>query len=408
MKKILKDFIVKNLGFKVSAIFCASIIWLIVINVQNPITSSAPFQSPLEIRNLNILEDSGIVLLNHNVLSSSLTEVEIFSRENLNITQNQVLAYIDILDLIEDIENFEEQTFLTLPVSYEINTTFPDSMFSVRVSRNVVLNLDKLESIYMPVQINMTGDLEYGLALEEVSRTPNYIKITGAKSQIKDIQNVVINLNKEDISEDHAQAHAFLVLDEDGNNIINRFTVSPSTVFLSTELTRSVVVPILPPVFHGNVSGGFTRGTFNFSPTSVSIYGKPLYVTEITGISLGNIDVTGINESTTYSIDLRNLVPPEINISGDYIVNVTVNVSPIVSNVTNVANVPPALVPEEPEDEIFYEDDETDEYYYEDEDYETDEYYYEDEDDEIYYDLPIIENPEDAYYENEDYEREEE
>ena len=400
MESFIKEFILKNLAFKIGAIFCAFLIWLIVINVQNPIISRN-FESPLEIRNSSVLENSGLVLLNHNSIANTLTGVEISFRENIDITQNQVSAYIDISSILESLGEIESFSPITVPVKYEINTVFSDSMFSVRIARNVTLNLDKVDTISMPVNINVSGDLGYGLTLEEVIHTPEYIEITGPTSQLQDVYTVVVNLSAEDISEDHAQFHNFLVLDEAGNNITSRFSFSPETVFLSTGLTRSAVVPVHAPIFSGSVAQGFTRGTFNFSPTSVTIYGKPIDVAEINNISLGVIDVSGISYNMTYAIDLRDHVPEAVNILGDYIVNVYINVVPVV-----IAPPPTPLdVVEEEEEEPLDE-------------YEEEEYEYEDEDDEEYAEednLPLMPYEEYDYYEEdeegyeyeEDYEYEE-
>ena len=327
IKEFFKKYILENIIWKIISLFLAIIIWTIALNFDNPI-NTVPFSRPLEIRGLSNMEADGIVLLNQSSISGSLTAVDISFRENVNIASNEVVTFIDLS--IIDLEEIDGITDIILPVLYEVNTVFSENVFSVNVSREVILQLDRVETLSLPIHVNIGGEFTDGLDMDGAVPSPSHIAVTGPTSYLDLIHVILINLNASEITEDYADSHSFIVVDETGANITNRFSFDQDTVFLSMGLTRSATIPISAPRFVGNVAPGFTMGAFTVSMSSVRINGKPLAVSEMSLLNLGEINISGLTENTTFTIDLRNLLPEDVSIEGDYLVSVFVNIDPVI------------------------------------------------------------------------------
>ncbi|MCL1925471.1 MAG: CdaR family protein [Defluviitaleaceae bacterium] len=326
ISNIFKKYVFRNFGWKLFSFFCATALWSIVINYEYPIASHQ-FSPFLQVRGVEQLEKAGVALLNQSLLSSSTIGVEILSRDNVNITSDQITVYIDLEDL-EELEDITSLTTITVPVSYEVNTAFSPTEFAVNVLREVELRLDRIKTVSFPITINKEGELPPGLDMEEVIVSPQHIYVTGATNELENIHSILVTLNSEEITEDYADFYNFTIVNEQGINITNRFSFSPESIFLSFGLTRSVVVPVGLPTIVGNPAQGFTRGTFNVSKSSITIYGKPILVSDIAEVNLGEINISGLTEATTFYVDLRTQLPEGVNVFGESLVTVSININP--------------------------------------------------------------------------------
>ncbi|MCL2611306.1 MAG: hypothetical protein FWE02_06485 [Defluviitaleaceae bacterium] len=354
IKEIFEKYVLGNMIWKAFALFFAVVLWTIIMNEVNPI-EVVPFSRPLEIRGLSRIEAEGVVLLNQIALANTRTAVEISFRQNINITDNEVVTFIDLSEL--NLEEITSVTGITVPVLYEVNTAFSENEFAVNVSRQVTLQLDRIETISFPVHVNIEGELAYGLDFSgRATPTPSYISVTGPTSDLEMIHVILINLNAEEITEDYADSHNFIVVDEAGANITNRFSFDSDTVFLSMGLTRSNTVPIIAPTFTGSAAPGFTMGTFSVSMSSARIHGKPLAVSEISQLNLGEISISGLTENTIFTIDLRNLLPEDVSIEGEYLVTIYVNINSVIPPI--VPSETPPIDDTETEDEVTQENEE--------------------------------------------------
>ena len=89
-----------NWGLKLASLIFAMVVWFLVTNINDPITSVRYNNIPVTLKNTNLITDQGqvyTVLDNSDVISS----VTIFAPRSIidSLSQNNVVAYADIQDL---------------------------------------------------------------------------------------------------------------------------------------------------------------------------------------------------------------------------------------------------------------------------------------------------------------------
>ena len=95
----MKERLIKNLGLKILSIFFAFIIWLIVVNVSNPLVSGRR-EVTLEIENDQVLTAARRA---YDIMGKSTVTVtfDVHARDNYKVQPSDFRAYIDLSELYD-------------------------------------------------------------------------------------------------------------------------------------------------------------------------------------------------------------------------------------------------------------------------------------------------------------------
>ena len=90
----MKERLIRNLGLKILSIFLAFIIWLIVVNVSNPLVSGRR-EVTLEIENDQVLTAARRA---YDIMGKSTVTVtyDVHARDNYKVQPSDFRAYIDL------------------------------------------------------------------------------------------------------------------------------------------------------------------------------------------------------------------------------------------------------------------------------------------------------------------------
>ncbi len=294
----------KNLGFKISAILLATLMWVYVTASQNPLTE-ATYTIPVEQRNLA----ANLALLEQNYqvqvrVQGNAAIINTLSTKNFE-------AYIDLNGVMAG------------EATLNIQVDMPDTVQLVSLSpESIDVTLEEVVEGVFPLELKTLGQTTEGYNLMDAVLTPSQITLAGPQDYMKQVASVFVNADVTDLSNSYNQNLSVEVLDAAGNNISNWFTITPETC--------NVVIPIaysqpeksvaVSAAISGKPATGYQVSRIVIEPATVKALGSLEYLEKLYYIETKPIDINGLKESVSRTVDLS---PPN-NIS---LVTTTVTVA---------------------------------------------------------------------------------
>jgi len=137
---------------------------------------------------------------------------------------------------------------------------------------------------------------------------PDVVSISGAESVMDRVSTVYISADISQINSNYSKRLPVEVLDKDGVNITSLLKVSPATVELLVPViyTQPEKTLSVSPSIIGEPAAGFEVSRVVTSPNTVIAYGDQGLLNDLNYISTSPIDVSNLNETSTFSVQLQH------------------------------------------------------------------------------------------------------
>lgn len=336
MNKISRE----DLSWRILSLALAMILWLFVINTQNPTQPQTIKNVPVTIKGLDALEAQGYVLKNEDEVKNQAFSVTIRG-PRLEIDKvynnNLITATLNLNQYLGDLN----QDSIQCLANYTIDIMLDGHSITVTDKK------PQFTSIVLEREASVTRNVEYQIAdgstngyelLGDPVLSPTTIEIKGAKSAINDIASVVVNIDGSTFSDEKlVQRLPVTIYDEEGNEITGLVT-SPQNIEVRLLIGKLKNVPLKVNV-KGSPQEGYVYIGTRCDPQTVTIVGKAEIVDNINEISLEPIDINEITETTV--IPARLELPDGVTTSNAKEVNVTVEMD---KENTYIYNIPVSML----------------------------------------------------------------
>ncbi|MGL4346401.1 MAG: CdaR family protein [Cellulosilyticaceae bacterium] len=310
----MNKFFAQNLPWKIFSLALATMLWLFVINTQNPLQPREIKDIPVNIRGLSELEARGFVIQNEEELRNAKVRVSvrgprleidrIQSNKSLIDVTLDLTPYIDTLS--DDVETTERvAAFDAKPklAGVTVETMKPKTTY-------IVFEKEKTVTKRISPNIIGGGGNQY---LAPIIK-PSTIEISGPKSKVDSIQEVSVDINVDQFSEDVLSFNEQIkVLDKEGNEV-SGIKMSPQFAQVTMPIGTKKRVP-LEPQFKGALPAGYIQTNTLISPKEITIVGKAELVNNIHSIKLEPIALD--NMIQTDAIKVNYILPDEIECIDD-------------------------------------------------------------------------------------------
>ena len=303
MKKILEE---NNLGFKLLAFCIAFLLWVVVVNIEDPVEKK-------------IYKDIPVEILNEDAIQSLDQVYEVVSGNTVNITvkaKRSLLKMIKASDLKATADLSEAFNY-----AVPIKTSCPKYAISENVETMpdisvMKISLEPVATEQFKVTVDMGDTVPgNGYAIGSVVVKPNMIKVSGAKSQIERISEVRVKLDVSNVSEDFVKRLEPLVYDANGKQMDSaNMKFSSAEVKVSVKVLETKVIPINISTT-GTPAPGFSLLATEYQPQTIEISGSAKDLEKIEEIPV-KIDISGKNDDVEKTIDLTMYLPKGVNLAG--------------------------------------------------------------------------------------------
>lgn len=327
--------ITNNFGLKLLAALFAVVLWVVVINIDDP-TKAQSFTTSVIVENqeyltglnkyFEVLDGKNTVTFNASAERSVLTEM----------TNSDFSATADM----EKIEYNENTGTYRVPVTITPKRyTNKVTIISKQLYLEVVL--EDLGTSQKVITANTKGTVADGCALGNLEIVgSNLLKISGPASIISQIDSAVATINIDGVSTDVTDSVVPVLYDAAGNAIdTTRLTMSLDTVTVSAQIlsTKDVSLEFNTT---GKVAEGYMITGIEYPLETVRIKGESAILNPVNKITIPEevLDVTDITESLVTLVDITSYLPSgtSLVLTSDAKIEVTVKVEPVVSKVFEV------------------------------------------------------------------------
>lgn len=305
----MKKRLTNNWGLKLFSIIFAILLWLVVVNVDNPVKTNTFDNIPVKLQNTNLVTDEGLV---YEVLDST---------DTVTVSVSAPRSYLELLSK-DDIVAVAD--FNNITAANTVNITYYSKRYNDKITNfkgsveSVKLNIEAEKSLKLVLKTKTVGEVEEGYVVGDVTTDQNQVRISGPESVISQIKSAVVTVDISGTTSDIATYADVKFYDANDNEIVSTsIKKNVSSVKIGVEILATKTVPIKYTP-EGTLAQGYRlTGEITSVPSEIMIAGtadalKNVSYIEISGESL---DVTGKTGDFVTSVNIKNYLPEGISLA---------------------------------------------------------------------------------------------
>lgn len=308
----MKEKLTRNLGLKVLSIILAAILWLVITNVDDPITAKTFNNVPVEVINEDALEASNQV---YEITEGATIDFTFAARrsvkDNLTVSDFQVTA---------DFSKLSDVNAVNIDIRcprYGDEVKITDGQYQV-----MKVNLEELASKNFKVNIIQKGEPADGYYVYEKKTNGTLIQVSGPKSKIERIDQIVCEVDVSDVAGTFKTTEEPKALDEDGNEIdSSNLDFSDRSVSVSIGMYKTKTIDLTVSTT-GEPANGYVMTTVEYDPKTIEVTGEDLR--DIFSLNIP-ADVSGAYQNIKEEVNIQEQLPEGVILVGDN-QTVTINV----------------------------------------------------------------------------------
>ncbi len=333
--------ITDNIPLKIMSVAVAVVVWLIVVNIDNPIGTNYYTINDVELINKEYVESSDTIgkmcmpEQNQDSVKIAITASKKI-RDKIKVTDISAVA-----DLQQAVSLDTNPVMVPITVTCSVPGV---SSNDIRVTpQNLSVNLDEKETQEFVVNVSR-GDTKPSKEYEVGSLTanPEKVRITGPKTLVNKIDKVNATIELDGNTQDFTQDVNLTIIDK------NQEALSDSEMnSLRIENNAKVVVTArlwkirqgvgISASYVGTPADGYEVGSVKTVPDTISVAGSTEGLeslaenNNVITIPADSIDISGESRDVEKKISLNNLLPDNVKLTSDSSedVWVTVNILPV-------------------------------------------------------------------------------
>lgn len=318
----MKNKLTNNLGMRVLAIVIAILIWIIVVNVSDPIIDSTYSGIPVEIVNADAIskQNKTYEVLND---TDNIT-VTISAKRSINdlLGRDNIRATADLSNL--DMEKG------TVRIKLETNK-YNDKIESIKGKTDTLeVAIENLQKKQFAITSQVNGEPIDGYVIGDTVLDQNVVTVQGPESIVSKIDKAVVEASVAGMAASISTTSTIRYYDEKGNALdASRLSGNISSVNLKVDIlsTKTLGFRFFTS---GNVAGDYIlAGDITSDIEEITIAGKPNVLSGISAISIpaAAIDLEGKKDTFTITLDVTKYLPDNVSlVDKDFDGKITVTV----------------------------------------------------------------------------------
>ncbi len=317
--------LMNNIGLKILAFFVAFMLWIMVVNIDDPVTHKTFSDIPVSVINEEVLAKAQQPQTYQIVDNTQAVDVTVTAkRKTLNkIKEKDIIAVADIKELTLDTQ---------IPIDITISG-FEERYDNAQANpRNLQIKLEDEETKRFPIVPTTTGTVRDGFVLGDIQAMPEKVSIRGPKSVIAEISRVEASVSVSGLSKD-AILDSELVLYDSNNNVIDQNLLSNNLgtegVGVSVQILNTKSIPLEFDTSRIETARGYEFTGITYEPQTVQISGEREDMGSITSLRVpaSALAVTDVMEKTEKVIDVSEYLPDNIRLADENAGSVVVTIS---------------------------------------------------------------------------------
>jgi len=318
----LVEKITNNLGWKLLSIILAFLIWLIVVNYEDPLTT-------------RVIGDISVEKINEEAITSEMKAIEYREGETISVRVRGKRSVVDRMTS-RDVHAYADLEKKSITGAIDIQIEVPDGVTVIDKMPSVMMvDLENIITVQKEIQYYMEGEPSENYVYLDPVISPNNIEIQGPESKIGLIKSVLVPVNIEGVVRDVTLYSTPQIID-DNNNIIRGLSKSITQVQIQVPIDKVKSIDILTDL-NNLAAEGYEVVDISLSQDKLRVRGDENDIDAIKNITIADIGMTQLTQTTTVTANVADLLPLGIYIHNDIqSVEVVIQVEPILEKTVEI------------------------------------------------------------------------
>ena len=297
----MKKSLTHNLGLKILAVLFSVCLWLISININDPVSPSS-YNVTVQLLNMKSMTNAGKYV---EVLDDT-DDIRVTVRASRSVfsafTEKNIVATADLSKITAD--NL---------VPIEITTTKTDDKIeSIKSDKEYVhVNVEDVKKTQIPISVNVQNLPAEGYILGGTTTVQNAVIVSGPESIVAKISYAAVEINVDGATSDVNISLPIHLYDADGNDVDDtKLTKSVTEVSTTASVLQTKEVALKYDIIGTPADGYMTTGEITSTPQTVIIAGKPNLIKAVSRIDIPDaVNVTGFDSNVEVLVDVKDYLP---------------------------------------------------------------------------------------------------
>lgn len=317
----MKQKLTHNLNLKVLAVLFSIIIWVIVVNIDDPVKTVQFNDVPITLANELSLTDQKLVCEFKD--GKDTVDVTVTGRRSVieDLSKDNISVIADLKELTK--ENTVVLKVASNKYSGDIDNMKCDDEFA-EFNIEELVELQKViqvETIGIPADDYITGDFSVNL---------NRIKITGPKSVIDKVQSAKVQIDVEGATNNVSASVPIILYDAVGDRVdSSRLKLNIDNINVNQEILYTKKIPVNCNPLGDPEEGYKITGKIDIDPAEVYIAGPKSVLDNINSVTIYSsaVNISDQNSDYVTTVNIFNYLPNGVEAaSKSFSGNVTVSV----------------------------------------------------------------------------------
>ncbi len=310
----MKKWITNNWPLKLVSVVFAVAIWVVIINIDNPVETVTISNIPVEIVNDEIFREQGQT---YTVVGNLRTSVRVTERWKVTtgLSATDFEAVADFSDIYQ-----EGQVPITVTCT---NSQVSTNDFVVLVP-SLEIQVEDLTTVSLDVTVQTSGDPAEGYIIGEASAVPNQVTVRAPQSFAERVRQAVVNVDVSGASETVTAQSTIQLLDAYGDVMSTTdlgegdFSISSETVDVTVEVLSIKEVPITVSVSGvDQVADGYRYTGYTVEPDTVRLSGLRSAMGQVASIEIPSsvASVADASGDVVLTVSLAEYLPNGVTLA---------------------------------------------------------------------------------------------
>lgn len=302
----MKEKLTRNLGLKILSLFMAVFIWLIILNIADPIRQKSFYNIP-------------VTKINENVISQKDKVYEVVSGDTVNVTIKAKRSVMENLHS-SDIKAVADLSELSLVNAVQIKVSVPGhDRDIVDISQDIStmkVSLENLKTEQFRINVVTQGKVASGYYIKDKTTSPNIIQVSGAQTVINQIKEVVVEMDVSNRRESFEASAVPKVYDKNGTLMdSDKLNLNYDAVDVTINLLQTKTVMLYIEVT-GTPYPGYKYVDFEYEPKQVVIAGEKDELDKVQYI-MGEYNIDNQKEDIEDQVNIADFIKNDVILIDD-------------------------------------------------------------------------------------------
>lgn len=308
----MKDRLTNNIGLKVMSLLFAIILWMLVVNVDDPVDEETFRNVPVQVLHEEIFTTKAST---YSILDGNETvSVTVRARRKVlsDVRSSDITVTADIRNRVSN-----SLSDATLPTDVEIKGFEGDYVEAYTNPRNIQIEIEPSAQKDFTISVKTNGTPRDGNTLGKLVADPKMIRLGGAESQINRVKKVVAEAQVSGLSKSQSVVAELKLLDADDEEIdpaLFENNLGSEGLKVDVEILKTKDIPIKVEDDDINPASGYSIGKVTCVPQLVKVAGEEDKIKELEEIVIPAeaLKLEDISSTQEVSVDLTKYLPDGI------------------------------------------------------------------------------------------------